>query len=320
MRRRPPAYALLFLPVLFLAGCPVWGDDDGGGIVDCVGVGCACFDNFDCSTFFCDDGRCARPPLPDAGVDMSVDTGPASCRTNGDCPVGRFCGSDNFCTASSTCDDDEECGEDFICDFRATCVPRVPGACRADGDCDDQRCIEGFCRDDSALCQFAFDCSPGQACIDGGCIDICAGSADVCGSGTECDGAYCRPSVQCQSSSQCGAGEHCVDARCLPDCAGSSSCGNGADYCAEDSFCRPDWNPPPFCSRDSDCTDGSVCRLGACRTPCPNGTDAECRATDPTLSCGAENLCVSSSSPECALSRDCNANQDCVNAECIAAR
>ena len=31
---------------------------------------------------------------------------------------------------------DSDCAGGFICDFRGTCVPEVPGACRDDADCD----------------------------------------------------------------------------------------------------------------------------------------------------------------------------------------
>ena len=56
-----------------------------------------------------------------------------------------------------------------------------------------------------------------------------------------------------------------------------------------------DLGPPPFCSSDDDCAEGSVCRSGVCRTPCPTGANDECRRYDAQLvSCrviSGENLC-----------------------------
>ena len=178
-------------------------------------------------------------------------------------------------------------------------------------------CVEGFCRDPLDACQFAYECGPGQACINGGCAPIC-GSDDDCGSGATCQGGFCRPTPECTTTAECGSGEHCVDGRCLPDCRGGESC-DALDYCAEDDFCRPDWRRDPFCDDDGDCAMGSICVDGACRTPCPSGTNDQCLMTDVSLTvCDTDMLCYTSTevSPECAVQGDCDADEDCVDATC----
>jgi hypothetical protein len=109
-----------------------------------------------------------------------------------------------------------------------------------------------------------------------------------------------------------------VDERCLVDCEGSSACAGG-EYCAEDDFCRPAWQPEPFCTTDLQCAATSVCRDGVCRTPCPTGTDEECRRFDVQLPiCAADLLCYSTNetAPECATGTDCGATRSCIDGIC----
>ena len=43
-----------------------------------------------------------------------------------------------------------------------------------------------------------------------------------------------------------------MDGRCFTDCEGAA-CTGTRDHCSEDEFCRPDWQPRPFCDGDEDC-------------------------------------------------------------------
>lgn len=299
----------LILPaVALLSGCPIWGS--GGDDVTDPPDGCF----FDSE---CDSGRCNR----DTGVCVGEDPRGPACRTNGDCQVGSYCDGDtDTCTASGTCTEDAGCAGGFWCDFRDTCVP--PIGCRSNPDCaGTEVCVEGACLSPDGLCQFNYQCGPGRACLNNGCTPICNGSAD-CGSGSECRDGFCREDRrQCDGTAACAAGSHCVDGRCLPDCEGAASTCAGVDACAADGFCRPDFAPDPFCSDDGDCAEGHVCRLGACRTPCPGGTDDECLRFDSQLgvcNAGAGLLCYSDAEidPECATRRDCDGADSCIDAVC----
>ncbi len=322
---------------LTLTGCPMYGGNSGGPRPEyCVGAGCPCTTIDDCSlglrcdvsTGYCEDAP-ACVSTADCGAGEICDTAhavcvpgtpPAACRTHGDCAAGEYCASD-VCTPSSACTTDATCTGGFVCDFRSTCVP--PGACRTTADCTGtQLCIEGACTDPSSTCQFNYECGAGRACVDNACVNLCT-AASQCASGQTCRAGFCEADpTECTTSAACGA-DHCVDGRCLSDCR-TSTCVGASDTCGADQFCRPTWEPHPFCTTDTQCALGSVCRGGVCRTPCPTGTSAECMRFDVQLpicqmaSGSTEYLCYATneSVPECALQTDCGAMESCIDAVC----
>jgi Cys-rich repeat protein len=95
---------------------------------------------------------------------------------------------------------------------------------------------------------------------------------------------------------------------------------------AEPCLCHPDTRPRPFCTVDSDCATGHVCRSGVCRTPCatmPTGT--YCMTFDVQLTTcsmtSGEYLCYSANetSPQCGGTLPaCPSGQSCVDAHCRA--
>ena len=325
---RPILIALPF--VALLAGCPIYGEQDSGGRPACVGPGCECGIDYGCRDgFACERGRCVVDatcvddedcPLGEI-CEGSCEPGSRPCRTHGDCRVGEYCGDDGQCTVSGACSDDAACADtSFICDFRDTCVPDVEGSCRGAEDCSGDRvCVEGRCRGPGDVCQFNYQCG-GLTCVNSRCTQVCRGD-DACASGEHCDGGFCVPAAECLHTDDCTDGGHCVGGRCLPDCADGGSCESTADYCAEDEFCRPDWRPRPFCddATNEGCAMGSICRDGACRTPCPGGLNNECLEVDHQLTtCATDNLCYTTNEtmPECGGQADCDLDQSCVDAIC----
>lgn len=267
------------------------------------------------------DAECGTGEICEGGL---CTPGDRSCRTHGDCAAGSYCAAGE-CTPSGPCSDDAGCDATFWCDFRDTCVPREPGACRADADCTTagQVCVEGQCRDLDDTCQFDRECAPGTACVNNTCTRICTGDAD-CRSGESCVSNFCRPDpTECTRSTECASGSHCVDGRCLADCEGGLTCGTD-EYCAtEDEFCHPEWSPEPFCTEDSDCRTGRVCREGVCRTPCPTMTNMECMRFDSQVpecraDAGGEYLCHAANelTPECRVQSDCGDGRDCHDGAC----
>ena len=321
-----------------LTGCPIYGDGDGGDRPEfCVGAGCPCDAIDDCSRGFrCDvdrrmcedatgctnDTDCPTGEVCDTAFNVCVPgVPPTTCRTNGDCPSGEYCAA-GICTRSSICTDDSSCSSGgFVCDFRSTCVP--PGACRSNADCTGgSLCIEGACRAPSTTCQFNYECGAGRACVDNTCVNLCT-AASQCASGQNCRSGFCEADpTECTASSQCGA-NFCVDGRCLPNCR-SASCSGASDSCGVDEFCRPTWEPSPFCTTDAQCAGGSVCRDGVCRTPCPTGTSMQCQTFDVQLPIcqmatgSTEFLCYATNerTPECAVRSECSATESCIDAIC----
>jgi len=91
------------------------------------------------------------------------------------------------------------------------------------------------------------------------------------------------------------------------------------ETCAEDGFCRPDWQRQAICDNDEDCLTGHVCLDGACRTPCLSGNATECMEADHQLTvCADDNLCYKSNEdmPECFAGSDCTSTQSCIDAIC----
>jgi hypothetical protein len=99
----------------------------------------------------------------------------------------------------------------------------------------------------------------------------------------------------------------------------SGACENPGDVCGSDGLCHPDTAPRPFCTSDDGCAEGHRCVDGFCRTPCPEGTDDECRRFDEQLViCATDNLCYSRAEtmPECAVAEDCTGGDACINGIC----
>ncbi|NIR61112.1 MAG: hypothetical protein GWO02_17220, partial [Gammaproteobacteria bacterium] len=113
-------------------------------------------------------------------------------------------------------------------------------------------CVEGFCRDQTDTCQFNYECAgmSANACVNNGCTAICTDDTD-CAGGQTCQGGFCRAASECSSTGDCAIGSHCVDERCLVDCETDPGACGAEEYCAMDGFCRPAWQPEPFCTSDA---------------------------------------------------------------------
>ncbi len=187
-------------------------------------------------------------------------------------PDGSLCegGACIECQCLTPCRDNEfPCPAGRECD-RSLSVPEegIPGYCVA-GECTDVECGEseicdpatGECRD---LCA-DIECSAGQACVRGRCVE---------------DNCYGRG---------CEAGDRCVDGECETDpCA--------AVGCADGEFCR-DGECIGVCSQA--CPDGEICRGGECvEDPC-GGTcegfercvDGACVLDECDFSCPSGRIC-----------------------------
>lgn len=324
---RIPRGVLLALPMIaFLPGCPIYTGDGHSSDPECrrdaeCPVGELCSIDGECVPMApCVTARdCASGEVCTAGV---CEPGPSTCRADGDCAVGSFC-DDGTCAPSGTCTDDDACDAGFWCDHRGTCVPRPDDACRTHADCTGgELCIEGYCRAREEACELDRDCAPGSFCLNNECTSNCTSDAE-CSAGDACIDSFCRPASECTTSSSCSTGEHCVDGRCLPDCSGAGRTCAAGSYCAmEDQFCRPDWEPEPFCEVDADCMTGRTCVDGVCRTPCPTMADSQCMMIDSQLPLCREDggtyycFAVREQTPECRIEAECPAGRDCLDGLC----
>lgn len=151
------------------------------------------------------------------------------------------------------------------------------------------------------VCATASDCSEGQICLDGVCVDSSGdGDGDV-DSDADGDGdgdldsdidEPCPPARSCRGGSTCcDVSEECVDGiQCLPVCT-NTRCGDNHEICCgEGEICLDDVICAANCAADSAlcgesleicCPAGDVCLNGGCTTPgelCLD--DFDCRSTD----------------------------------------
>ena len=176
-----------------------------------------------------------------------------------------------------TCQRDCQCPSGARCDTPRSATER--GACGQDPQANKVCCLA-----DGETCATACDCCDGSHCINGVCINPCAGLPEgaVCATYTYEDvggvripmpvrccnrvcppqptcrppGAYCPECIGNQPNTFQGCCTHLADGVCpsAPD-AGASRCD-----CIKTSPRNP-------CVSDTDCDGGSQCRCGKCCTP-----------------------------------------------------
>lgn len=230
-----------------------------------------------------------------SGADAGVDTG--ACIGEGE--LGEPCACEEACAPSAP-----RCERNRILD------PDGASYCTLD------------CAADPSLCPAGYECTEGAA---SGGAPFCARCASEV-PGVVPFGEPCACNADCEPGAG-GQPASCVEGFCrVSDClvADPSSCPDGfgceagpgfSTYCAE---CIALSDPPAgegeACGCSAECTEGLVCRRGACRRPCE--LDEQCGALscihrtnetascqDPILDCAA----TGASGP----GGSCNCNEDC---------
>ncbi|MET0410601.1 MAG: hypothetical protein ABW217_04870 [Polyangiaceae bacterium] len=230
------------VPIEPEATCDNGSLDVGESDVDCAGPCAACADgsacntNTDCSSGRCADGLCAPRASCQDGVlnqdETAIDCGGSTCsprcaasqtcRADGDCGNGLFCGSAGVCAAPS-CGDQRQNGDETAADCGGSCAPCAPGAtCVRAADCTSQRCTNGVCA--------APSCSDGIQNQSETAVD-CGGPCGLCAPGQACSSA-----AQCSTNLCAAAGCPVGVARCCqPDpCPGPVVCDVGDRRCSDD--------------------------------------------------------------------------------------
>ncbi len=289
---------------------------------DGVCVGGACLDKDSAcakcaQTQVCKNGKCydATDPCIACGADQVCVGGECYEKTDpcAKCAQTQICKNDKCFAADDPC---AQCAKDQVCAQKKCygagddCIP---------GCSDSQLCLDGECRDCSAMCGEEC-CAEGQICdsIDDVCGDPCGGGeprcrGNCCLPGETCDPVFgCAPicgenEARCENAdgmyvSCCGEGTVCDAGMCQKDCKGGVRC-NG------------------IC-----CLPGDVCEDNACKIPCDAATHARCGA-DESLCCdNASQICISQKCVQkgkpCTKSAQCNfdevceeSSQSCINAD-----
>lgn len=218
-------------------------------------VGAACFLNAGCQSDRCEvsytGGYCTALCAQEMNAQTFFDKG---------CPGGAVCAkvseAGGLCHAA--CTSDAQCRAEYYCDVAGTsgvCRPRCRGAtnCALGYTCDVQgggRCVEGSAlpRKLGAACRSDGDCDS-QYCLDepnqqfpkGVCSDDCTGNPGACGSGGLCIVPAdpnvasvclqkCKTNFDCRGDYFCSAVVNSADRVCIPRCTAVPLC-NAPEVC-----------------------------------------------------------------------------------------
>ncbi|HEY3355698.1 MAG TPA: hypothetical protein VGQ83_20775, partial [Polyangia bacterium] len=260
--------------------------------------------------------------------------GPCTPATAAVCRSGA-CSVNGTCEPAGGCNVDGDCSPSDWCVASAhTCTPRLANAAPLPTDPGHDPVLDGACTPaaGAAVCQSAVcdagDSACGYANGHGPCDQTSGGS--VCRSGACSVSGTCEPAGGCNVDGDCPAAKWCDETahQCVPTVANGDPlptdpahtsptldgtctaaaaalvCASGA--CAADNRCG-------YANGDGPCTDGGVCRAGACDAgdnrcgyvvghgPCVDG--AVCRSG------------VCSTNGTCAPVGGCNADLDCLPSE-----
>ena len=243
-----------------------------------------------------------------------LDSAPAGCQGNTDCPMGNVCNKTSHvcvgCLANTDC-----AAPKPKCDTAASaCV-----ACIGDGDCP----LGNLCKQN--VC--AQGCSATQACPSGQVCNTPAGVCVQCLTDASCSGATPRCNtasntcVQClPSNDNCPTGQYCGATTCVPGCRGDADCAPTPST----SVCDVPSHACVQCLDDSKCPLGQVCTgkacVGGCDAThgCPAGQGCcgggMCSPLDTPTSCTGCNLACDTAHSQ---GRSCNGTT-CTYAGCAA--
>ena len=204
-------------------------------------------------------------------------TSEALCDQNGECTPSQVVDCAPYLCDSSTdqcttsCTSDSDCAPGLQCSG-STCQPLDEGEpCVNDGQCQSNRCVDGFCCNQSCNGQCEACDLPGD---EGRCMAVtgeprgdrpsCGGDpGDPCAG--ECDGSNENSCTFPDGDTVCGADSTCEDGiEMAQRCDGNGSCGPSSTdicspfVCGADACIRE-------CSSDSDCVSGFACSAdGSC--------------------------------------------------------
>ena len=195
----------------------------------------------DAGTCECDPDACSGGTecLYNVCVDPYVgcEAVPASNGTmcNAYYPIFGECDGNGSCQRAG-CIDDDECSFGDPC-YVTRCHQEIGGLCSARPIADGTPCGVGYaCQDgdcDPVECVIEADCTLGETCQGGVCLQICSVDTDCVGNRT-CQGGVCQH-VECVSDGPCYSGEICLNNVCSATCNSNSDCWAGT---CQDGVCQ----------------------------------------------------------------------------------
>jgi Cys-rich repeat protein len=158
-------------------------------------------------------------------------------------------------------------------------------------------------------------CTGGQVCISGQCVDCTSNSQ--CTTGQICNNGKCQ-APSCTSNVQCSGGQICLNGQCI-NCTSNSQCTGGLACIS--GTCQA-------CTSNTQCAAGQTCVNGKCQTPvctsnaqCSGGQaciGGSCQACTSAAQCAAGQICNNGKcqAPSCTSNAQCSGGQVCSNGMC----
>ena len=208
----------------------------------------------------------------------------------------------------------------------ASCSPQVNAPCAVEADCSaGQLCQDGACIDSGSAdagptCTSSLDCTePNTRCRGGACVPI---SENDAGSGTGDSGVNpggCGFGPACSDRTIAGRPiERCIEGTCRRSCLGDRLCPDEAPICIEvndDNGASGRSCMPAECQRTNDCDEGQVCESNRCRDATFCDDDSDCAASE---TCNGQGYCTERD--QCLVDDDCDGTATCSNGYCYAAQ
>jgi hypothetical protein len=320
--------------------------DCGGDCVPCP-LGSDCHLPADCTSGFCDGGKCS----PCADHDDCDETVTASyCDAtvgDGTCVAQKLAG--DVCQSAAECLDGACPADDGVC-----CATDCTGTCQA--------CLiakTGSPNGSCALVDPALEPDPDDECADEGAASCGANGVGCSGTSPSCtlypQGSICSPLAcigsslenanTCNGSGSClsGATTSCAPYQCNDNglscrsfCTEGAHC-LGTHYCSLTNACLPKKPNGAACADDAQCQD-ELCVDGiCCSSPCAAGcvacsqaktgvADGTCAfiasGQDPDHECAGQEVCDGSGGCSCAAGSTkpsgacCNSAAECASGHC----
>ena len=182
----------------------------------------------------------------------------------------------------------------------------------------------------STSCTTDPQCGANKVCENGGCVDACSDTANMCQGGfaVTCQNGHCRS--RCLGDNTCPMGDICESFVCGPaQCSDTNPCTGtnrrcNAGRCESFTPCTADTQCPanftcqtgtctelPVCLGDGNCDPGQLCESGHCRTTGACTLETQCTAAQDCVG----GLCV----PHvCRGNSECVSPQVCSGGQCVA--
>lgn len=273
-------------------------DDDCDGETDEDAATGGCDDKNACTSDVCDAATKACTHAPKAGP----------CDDGNACSTGDTCNAGACAGVAADCDDNNPCTKDQCHPVTGKCGYAINDgqacddgdACSADDACKGNECVGGTPK----------SCPAGAQCT----VGLCDKTTGQCTTSPAADGGTCEDGDPCTVKDTCAAGK-CVGGS-AKECSTTNPCLGGSCDPQSGNCVTSPAGDGTACDDANKCTQGDVCKTGACA-----GTPVLCDdsnlCTDDTCDLAAGCTTTNNTAP-CDDTKPCTTKDSCVGGVCVA--